>query len=92
MAFGMEVGLGPGHIVLHGDPAPLTERGTTASSFWLMSIVAKWSPISATAVLLLHDVIYELSVWVKLYCVKKTACCNFDMLADFDTFFDRWYV
>jgi len=24
----MEVGLGPGHIVLDGDPALLTERGT----------------------------------------------------------------
>jgi len=24
----MEVGLGPGHIVLDGDPAPLPQRGT----------------------------------------------------------------
>jgi len=23
----MEVGLGPGHIVLHGDPAPLPQKG-----------------------------------------------------------------
>jgi len=28
MALGMEVGLGPGHIVLDGDPAPLPKRGT----------------------------------------------------------------
>ena len=27
MALGMEVGLGPGHIVLGGDPAPLPQKG-----------------------------------------------------------------
>ena len=27
MALGMEVGLGPGHTVLDGDPAPSTKRG-----------------------------------------------------------------
>jgi len=27
------VGLGPGHIVLHGDPAPPLKRGTAASQF-----------------------------------------------------------
>ena len=26
---GMRVGLGPGHIVLDGDPAPLPQRGTS---------------------------------------------------------------
>jgi len=29
MALGMEVGLGPGHIVLDGDPAPLAKKGQT---------------------------------------------------------------
>ena len=48
----MEVGLGPGNIVLDGDPAPLTESDTAAPTFRPMSIVAKWSPISATAELL----------------------------------------
>jgi len=50
---GTEVGLGPGHIVLEldGDLAP-TERGTAAPTFRPMSIVAKRSPISATAGLL----------------------------------------
>ena len=44
------LGLGPGDIVLDGDPAPPTERGTAAPpTFRRMSIVAKWSPISATA-------------------------------------------
>ena len=28
MKLGMRVGLGPGHIVLDGDPAPPMERGT----------------------------------------------------------------
>jgi len=27
MKLGMQVGLGPGHIVLGGDPAPLPQRG-----------------------------------------------------------------
>ena len=27
MALGMEVGLGPSHIVLDGDPAPLPQKG-----------------------------------------------------------------
>jgi len=30
---GMEVGLGSGHIVLDGDPAPFTERGTAVPIF-----------------------------------------------------------
>jgi len=33
MKLGMLVGLGPGHIVLGGDPALLTERGTSAPTF-----------------------------------------------------------
>jgi len=37
---GMEVDLGPGHIMLDGDPAPPRERGTGAPSFRPMFIVA----------------------------------------------------
>jgi len=41
MPFGAEVGLGPGDIVLDGDPAPPTERDTTAlPPFRLMAISA----------------------------------------------------
>jgi len=47
MPLGMEVGLGWGHIVLDGDP-PLLKRGT-APNFRPMTVVAKQSPISATA-------------------------------------------
>jgi len=44
MPFGTDVGLGPGHIVLDGDTAL-----PAAPTFLPMSIVAKRSPISATA-------------------------------------------
>jgi len=43
---GIEVGLGPGHIVLDGDPAP--PKGAQPPNFRPMSVVAKRSPISAT--------------------------------------------
>jgi len=33
MKLGTQVGLGPGHIVLDGDPAPPTQRGTTPADF-----------------------------------------------------------
>jgi len=35
MPIGMEVGLGPGHIVLDGDPAPPPQKGGTAPIFGL---------------------------------------------------------
>jgi len=40
MKLGMEVGLGPSHIVLDRDPAPLLQRGT-APNFRPISVVAK---------------------------------------------------
>ena len=33
MALGMEVGLGPSHIVLDGDPAPLPKKGAELPQF-----------------------------------------------------------
>ena len=41
MPLGMEVGLGPGDIVLGGDPATLPKKGTAAPTFRPISIVAK---------------------------------------------------
>ena len=41
MPLGVEVGLGPGHIVLDGDPAPQPPKRGTAPNFWPTSIVAK---------------------------------------------------
>jgi len=52
MPLGTEVGLGPGHIVLVGDSAPPKVAQQHLPAFRPMSIVAKRSPISATAELL----------------------------------------
>jgi len=41
MKLGTQVGLGPGHIVLDGDPALLPQRGT-APNFRSISVAAKW--------------------------------------------------
>ena len=44
-ALGTEVGLGPGDVVIDGDPAPLPKR-VTAPSFRPMSIVAMVAHLS----------------------------------------------
>ena len=54
MPLGTEVGLGPGDIVLDEAPSFPLKRGT-APTFRPMSIVAKWSPTSATAEHLLSN-------------------------------------
>jgi len=43
MALGMEVGLGPAHTVLNGDPTPVPKRGAEppTPNFRLISIVVK---------------------------------------------------
>jgi len=41
MKLGMHVGLGPGHIVLDGDPAPPPPKGYTPN-FRPISVAAKW--------------------------------------------------
>jgi len=53
MPLGTDVSLelGQVHIVLDSNPGPLTVRGTSASNH-PMSVLAKRSPISATAELL----------------------------------------
>ena len=52
MPRGREVGLGSGNIVLDGAQLSPSKKGTDLN-FQPMSIVAKWSPISAAAELLL---------------------------------------
>jgi len=43
MKLGMQVGLGPGHIVSDGDPAPLPPKGHGPyPNFLPISVVAKW--------------------------------------------------
>jgi len=52
MPLGVEVGISPGHIMLDGDPArPPPEKKLLSKppNFRPMSIVAKRSPICATA-------------------------------------------
>ena len=41
LALGMEVDLGPGHIVLDGDPAPHSRKGAEPPNFRPIFIVAK---------------------------------------------------
>jgi len=41
IALGMEVSLGPGHIVLDGDPAPLPKKGAQTPNSPPIFIVAK---------------------------------------------------
>ena len=41
MALGMEVGLGPGHIALDGDPASLPQKVAAPPNFRPIFIVAK---------------------------------------------------
>jgi len=41
MKLGKRVDLGPGHIVLDRDPAPLPQRGTAPPNLWPISIAAK---------------------------------------------------
>jgi len=55
MPLGKEVGLGPGHIVLYGDPVGTQPSTAAPPHFRPMSIVAKQSPTSATAELLLRN-------------------------------------
>jgi len=52
MALGKDAGLGPGHIVLDGDPVGTQPSQQPLPTFRPISIVAKRSPISATAELL----------------------------------------
>jgi len=59
---GTEVGLGPGNIVLDGDPAPsrkAAQQPPPNFSAYVYSIVAKRSPISATAELLFAQLTAE---------------------------------
>jgi len=52
MPLGTEVGLEPGDVVLDGEPAPPWKGAQQPPTFRPMTIVANWSPISATAELL----------------------------------------
>jgi len=38
----MQVGLGPGHIVLDGDSSPSPPKGYSPPNFRTISVAAKW--------------------------------------------------
>ena len=90
MPLGTKVDLGPGHIVLDGDPAPAApEKKDRAPNVRPLYIVAKRSPISATAdhlfqfALELHKVRQRLcavaSPTICVHCIQYTSChftCN----------------
>jgi len=55
MALGMEVDLGPSHIVLDENPAPHPKKGALQPpTFRPMFTVAKRSPISSTAEIVIN--------------------------------------
>jgi len=59
MPLGREVDLGPGHIVLDGDPAPL-RKGHSSPPLFGPCLLWLRSPISATADLLLLSSLSEI--------------------------------
>ena len=68
MPHGKEVGLGPGHIVLDGDPVGTQPLTAVPLHFRPMPVVAKWSSISATPELLWRNAIYF------IYGLSSGAC------------------
>ena len=76
MPLDTKVDLGPGHILLHGDPALPTERGTAAPNFRPMSIVAKRWPISASAKLSFNKAIITKRPTPVSYNNKSTTYCR----------------
>jgi len=70
MKLGLEVGLSPSHIVLDGNRHPPPPKGT-APNFRPMSVVAKRSPISATAEHLYSNKVTNLHKST----LHSTPCC-----------------
>jgi len=61
------------HCIRWWPSSPAPERGTAAPSFWPMSFVAKWSPISATAELLFTTLVCTL-----VMCNVSNSLCSMD--------------
>ena len=62
MKLGMQVGFGPGNIVLDGDPAPPTERGTAARHFRNLRAQALPASIQSAA----HVYCNRTAGWIKM--------------------------
>jgi len=52
MPLGMKADLGPGHVVLDGDPAPTPAKGAQRSPLFSAHVYYPRSPVSATTELL----------------------------------------
>jgi len=70
MPLGTEVDLGPGHIVLDGNPATRTHKMGHSSPPLFGLCLWPRSPISATAELLLTDIV----TWTNAYVFKFLTC------------------
>ena len=77
MPLGTEVGLGPGDIVLNGAQLSPTKKGARPPNFRSMSIVAKRSPISATAELLFVITSTKAGYVFVVVCLLATLRKNF---------------
>jgi len=75
MPLGKEAGLCPDHIVLDGEPVG-TQRPPQQPipTFRPVSIVAKWSPISATSELLYPLTLTLLTLTASLRMTKTCLC------------------
>jgi len=62
MKLGMQVGLGPGHTVLDGDPAPSTERGTATPDIRNLWVQALPASVYSTV----HVYCSQTAVWIKM--------------------------
>jgi len=69
MPLGTEVDLGPGHVLLDGDPAPLSApsaKGAQQPPVFGPCLLWPRSPISATAELLLDLLLFRLSTLLRV--------------------------
>jgi len=92
MPLGTEIGLGPGHIMLYGDPAtPLRKGHSPRPIFGPCLFVAKRSPISATAEHLLKcKCWYVVGVTVDYSFERDCTSYVFSFWAD--RFFVKWFA
>jgi len=70
MPLGTEVGFGLGHIVLDGNLLSLQKGAQQLPTSRPISIVAKWSPISATAELLPCYILFCILEKNILFCLE----------------------
>jgi len=66
-----EVGLGPGDILLDGTQLVPAKKGSSSPHFRPMSTVAKRSPISATAELLLLIIAFAETLNCFTHCIHS---------------------